>query len=377
MRYAHIIGWGKYAPAKVLSNADLAKMVDTTDEWIRDHTGISRRHVVAEHETCASISAIAAQQALDEAGIGAHQIDLIIVASTTPDNTFPSTACGVQDILGAGQAAAFDLTAACSGFIYALSMATDSIRMGTHTRALVIGAEMLTRVVDWKDRNTCVLFGDGAGAVVLQASDQPGGVLASIMHADGAGGEFLYLDKKTQFVKMNGREVYRFATRVMDKATRDVLQKVGWRPAQVDLVVPHQANLRIIDSAAKGLGIPRERFFTNIHEYGNTSAASIPIALCDAIAAGRLKTNHKAVFVGFGGGLTWGAVAVQWNARKDLPRAERAVNRAGGLLSGLRNRARKVAKRGLGKVFGATDPTLVDRVSKTAEKVKPGERTKN
>lgn len=377
MRYAHIIGWGKYAPAKVLSNADLSKIVDTTDEWIRDHTGISRRHVVAEHETCASISAMAAQQALDEAGIGAHQIDLIIVASTTPDNTFPSTACGVQDILGAGQAAAFDLTAACSGFVYALSMATDSIRMGTHTRALVIGAEMLTRIVDWKDRNTCVLFGDGAGAVVLQASDQPGGVLASIMHADGAGGEFLYLDKKSQFVKMNGREVYRFATRVMDKATRDVLQKVGWRPAQVDLVVPHQANLRIIDSAAKGLGIPRERFFTNIHEYGNTSAASIPIALCDAIAAGRLKTNHKAVFVGFGGGLTWGAVAVQWNARKDLPRAERAVNRAGGLLSGLRNRARKVAKRGLGKVFGATDPTLVDRVSKTAEKVKPGERTKN
>lgn len=374
MRYAHIIGWGKYAPAKVLSNADLSKLVDTTDEWIRDHTGIARRHMVAEHETCASIAAVAAQQALDVAGIGAHQLDLIIVASTTPDNSFPSTACGVQDILGAGHAAAFDLTAACSGFVYGLSMAADSIRMGTHTRALVIGAEMLTRIVDWKDRNTCVLFGDGAGAVVMQASEQPGGVLASVMHADGAGGDYLFLDKKTRHIKMNGREVYRFATRVMDKATKDVLQKVGWRAAQVDLVVPHQANLRIIDSAAKGLGIPRERFFTNIHEYGNTSAASIPIALCDAIAAGKVKTNNKLVFVGFGGGLTWGAVAVQWNARKELPRAERAANRAGGLLSGLRNRARKLARRGVDKVFGTTDPTLADRVSKTAEQVKPTQK---
>ncbi len=347
MRYAHIVGWGKCVPEKIITNDDLAKTVDTSDEWIRNMTGIRQRRISNDKETTAVLSTNAAMEALDMAGVTAAQLDIIIVATVTPDFMFPSTAALVQDALGADNAGAYDLSAACAGFLYGLSQAADSIRAGSISTALVIGAERLSSIVDWKDRNTCVLFGDGAGAVVLKASDQPGGVLSTLLRADGSGGPALYLRRKDgEALQMNGREVFRFATRVIDKSVREVMRRAGWTADQVDILVPHQANLRIIEAASRALAMPMDKWFTNMDKYGNTSAASIPIALCEAVAAGRLKPNDRVVMVGFGGGLTWSAAAVQWLVTaKPQTRGQRVLSRVGYGAAAFRSRARRIFRR--------------------------------
>lgn len=324
--YAHIVGWGKYVPEKIITNDDIAKVMDTTDEWIRSRTGIEQRRFAGPHETTASMSIAAAKVALDRARVTPSAIDLIIVATLTPEHIFPSTASLVQDALGATHAGAFDLSAACSGFIYGLSMGSNAIQAGAAKVVLVIGAETLSRVLDDQDRTTYPLFGDGAGAVVLQAFPTPGGVLAYKLGSDGSGGEYLNIpaggskqptsqytiDNRLHYVKMNGREVYRFATRVMGKVAKEACEQAGVPLDEIDLFIPHQANVRIIQSASKYLGISDDKVFTNLERYGNTSAASIPIALCEAIEEGRINTNDKIVMVGFGAGLTWGAAVVKW-----------------------------------------------------------------
>ena len=336
-KYAHIIGWGKYAPPNILTNHDLAKTVDTSDAWIREMTGIQERHIASSKESTAQMAIAAARHAIESANIRPSEIDLIIVATATPEYAFPATACLVQDALGAAHAGAFDLEAGCSGFVYALATASGMIRSEMYNTILVIGAETLSRIVDWKDRATCVLFGDGAGAVVLRANETPGGVLASVLGADGSGGELLIVPgggakhpagpdtvlSKQHFVKMNGREVYRFATRVMASAAKQVVERAGWSLEQIDLFIPHQANARIIDSAAKSLNLPPDKVFVNLEHYGNTSAASIPIAMCEAIDLGKIKAGDHVVMVGFGAGLTWAACAIQWTARKPGPPALR------------------------------------------------------
>jgi 3-oxoacyl-[acyl-carrier-protein] synthase-3 len=326
-RWAQISGWGMYVPERVLTNDDLARVVDTTDEWIVSRTGIRERHVVSdERETTATMAVRAARAALLVANLAPNQIDLVIVATTMPDHPFPATACLVQDALGAARAGAFDLSAACSGFIYGLSMASGLIRSGGANHVLVIGSETLSRLLDWTDRNTCVLFGDGAGAVVLSATTERCGVLATELGSDGSGGELLIvraggsrapashetISRGDHFLKMNGREVFRFAATIMPKAAEAVVRKAGWQLADLSLVIPHQANIRIIESSIKRLGLPTEKFFVNLDRYGNTSAASIPIALCEAATQGRVHPGDKLVLVGFGAGLTWAAAAIEW-----------------------------------------------------------------
>ncbi len=327
MPYAHITGWGMAVPHKVLTNEDLSKMVETSDEWIRERTGIRERRIAAEGESTASLGAEAAFKALSIAGLLPTQLDLIICSTSTPEHIFPATACLIQDKLGASNAGAFDLLAACSGFIYALNMGAQSIRSGAVKSVLVIGSETLSRFTNYQDRNTCVLFGDGAGAFVLQASEKPGGVMGSVLHSDGSGGDFLSipaggsqhpasdltLHTGMHFIHMDGKEVFRFATRVMAQATLEATEKSGWKPADLNLIVPHQANLRIIEAAARGLKMPIEKFYINLERYGNTSTASIPIAVVEAIQTGKLKAGDKVVFVGFGAGLTWGALAAEWS----------------------------------------------------------------
>jgi 3-oxoacyl-[acyl-carrier-protein] synthase-3 len=326
-RYAHIVGWGKYLPTKVLTNEDLAKSVDTSDGWIRERTGIAQRYI-ATKETTASMALYAAQDALEVADVSPTEIDLVVVATATPEHPFPATACLVQDQLGAENAGAFDLEAGCSGFVYGLAVASGMIRSSLYDTVLVVGAETLSRVVDWKDRATCVLFGDGAGAVVLRASEQRGGILSTVLGSDGSGGELLEvpaggskypasLDTVTSnmhTIKMNGREVYRFATRVMADAAKQVIARANLPLEEVDLLIPHQANVRIIDYAAKALKLPPEKVFVNLERYGNTSAASIPIALTEAIEAKRINPGDHIVFVGFGAGLTWAACAIEWTS---------------------------------------------------------------
>jgi 3-oxoacyl-[acyl-carrier-protein] synthase III len=327
-RYAHITGWGMSVPPNILTNEDLAKMVDTNEEWIFSHTGIRERHIAGPRDTTASLAFEAAARALSVAGVPARHIGLIIVATSLPEYYMPSTACIVQDQLGASRAAAFDILAACSGFVYALSVASQMIISGAYDNALVIGSETLSRLIDWNDRSTCVLFGDGAGAVVLQASEKPGGVLSIAMHADGSGGDLLIvpaggsrlpasletIEDNKHTIVMNGREVYRFATRVMVSSTLEVIEKAGLSLDDIRLVVPHQANRRIIESAAKSLELPMDRFFVNIDRYGNTSAASIPIALCEAINARLIHPGDHIVLVAFGAGLTWASSVVKWVA---------------------------------------------------------------
>jgi 3-oxoacyl-[acyl-carrier-protein] synthase III len=325
-KYAHVVGWGMYVPEQVVTNADLAKRVETSDEWIRTRTGIRERRVASDRDTTASMAIQAAREALDRARLTPASVGLIIVATATPEYIFPATACLVQNALGATHAGSFDLSAGCSGFIYALAMASAAIRSGSNDVALVIGSETLSRVVDWSDRNTCVLFGDGAGAILLQASEEPGGVLSTILGSDGSGGDHLMIpsggskspitveaiQSGQNLIKMNGREVFRFATRVMGRAAREACDKANLDVGEIDLFVPHQANIRIINSAARHLKISDDKVFVNLHKYGNTSAASIPIALCEAIGAGRIKRNDNLVLVGFGAGLTWGASVLQW-----------------------------------------------------------------
>lgn len=326
MPFAHITGWGVSVPEPILTNDDIAKMVDTNDEWIRDRTGIRERHIAREDQFTSTLAIEAAIKALQVANLAPTELDLIIVTSSSPEYIFPATACLVQDQIGATKAGAFDLLAACSGFIYAVNMAAQSIRSGSIKNALVIGSETLSRFVNWKDRNTCILFGDGAGAFVLQASDQPGGVLSAVMHSDGSGADSLTLlgggarhpateltvHEGKHFVQMDGKAVFRFATRVMGAATKEALELAGLTTADVDWVIPHQANFRIVETAAKYLKMPMDKFVVNVDRYGNTSTASIPIATVEAIEKGRLKSGNKVVFVGFGAGLTWGALAAEW-----------------------------------------------------------------
>ncbi len=319
--YAHIVGWGMAVPENIMTNDDLAAIVETDNEWIVSRTGIRERRIATEKESTSTLAHRAALRSLEEANILPGDIDLIIVATSTPEHAFPSTASVVQDWLGASKAGAFDLAAACSGFVYALNMAADSIKSGSIETALVIGAETMSRVLDWQDRSTCILFGDGAGAVVLQASQEHGGILSSILRSDGAGADLLAIPTtnianlnghKAQKMHMAGREVFKFATRVVDDSVRQAIDRAGIEIKDVNLVVPHQANQRILASAAKKLGIDIDMFVSNLDRYGNTSAASIPIALCEAIEDKRVKKDDYLVFVGFGGGLTWASMVIKW-----------------------------------------------------------------
>jgi 3-oxoacyl-[acyl-carrier-protein] synthase-3 len=328
LRYAHVIGWGKYLPAGVRTNGDIARMVDTTDEWIVTRTGIRERRIAAEDESTATLALAAARAALATTELDPDDLDLIIVASASPEHIFPATACLVQDALGAVNAGAFDLSAACSGWIYGVSLAAQAIATGSIEHAMIIGAETLSRIVNWQDRTTCILFGDGAGAIILGPSDQPGGVLSSVLGADGSGGDTLSIPAGgsrlpasaetvrdgLHMIHMDGRKVFRFATRVMRQAALEAVEKAGLSMDDVTLLIPHQANSRIIESAAKGLDLPPERVFVNLDRYGNTSSASIPIALCEALEEGRVKPGDLLVGVGFGAGLTWGATAIRWMA---------------------------------------------------------------
>ena len=334
MPYAHITGWGMAVPETVLTNDDLARRVDTNDQWIRERTGIRERHVARDHEFASGLGVEAAARALAVANLRPTDIDLIICSTSSPEYIFPATACLIQDQLGATKAGAFDLLAACTGFIFAVNMAAQSIRSGSIKNALVIGTETLSRFVDWKDRSTCILFGDGAGAFVLQASEQPGGVLSAVMHSDGSGGDLLSLpgggshfpanqgtlEDGKHYIHMDGREVFRFATRVMGQAAREVLERAGLTTEDVQWIIPHQANYRIIETAARYLKLPLDRFVINVDRYGNTSTASIPIATVEALQKGQIKNGDNVVFVGFGAGLTWGALAAQWTGPLPLER---------------------------------------------------------
>jgi 3-oxoacyl-[acyl-carrier-protein] synthase-3 len=332
LRYAHIIGWGMEVPSQVLSNSDLEAIVDTSDDWIMSRTGIKERRIAEQRETTTSLATRAAQKALNVADVLPSEIDLIIVATSTPEHAFPSTASLVQDLLGASNAGAYDLSAACSGFVYGLDMATNKIRTGSINTALVIGAETLSRVVDWADRGTCILFGDGAGAVVLHGSDVPGGILNSVLRSDGSGWDLLTLptvssrdtylqdgSHEMHRIYMDGKGVFRFATRIIGDSIKTALQDVGLTPDDLTLVIPHQANQRIIDHAAKSLKIPEDRVYSNVVRYGNTSAASIPIALAEAVDEGRVKPGDIIAFVGFGGGLSWGTTIIEWSAVPSKP----------------------------------------------------------
>jgi 3-oxoacyl-[acyl-carrier-protein] synthase-3 len=314
-------------PDRVLTNQELSQIIDSNDEWIVSHTGICERRIAADDETTATLATDAAIKALKVAHLKPAELELIIVSTSSPEHLFPATACLVQDQIGAPKAGAFDLSAACSGFIFALNMAAQAIRSGAVSNALVIGSETLSRLVNWKDRNTCILFGDGAGAFVLQASDIPGGVLSSVMRSDGSGGDLLSvpaggsrmptsldtLRDGLHFIQMNGREVFRFATRVMAQASHEAVDMAQLTMDDIQLIVPHQANRRIIEAAARGLDVSMDRIAMNIDRYGNTSTASIPIATVEAIEKGRLQAGDNVLFVGFGAGLTWGAAVVQWS----------------------------------------------------------------
>jgi 3-oxoacyl-[acyl-carrier-protein] synthase-3 len=335
MRYAHITGWGVAIPPKVLTNDDIAQMVDTNDEWIRSRTGIEERHIAGPEESTATLAAEAALEALEVANIIPADVDLIIVSTSSPEHLFPATAALVQDQIGAVKAGAFDLSAACTGFILAMNMGAQAIRTGSIQTALIIGSETLSRLTNWEDRGTCILFGDGAGAFVLQGSDRPGGLLSSVMRSDGSGGDLLSVpaggskypaseqtvQEGLHFMQMNGREVFRFATRVMAQATREAANQAEFPLEEVDWIVPHQANRRIIETAARNLKLPLDQFVINLERFGNTSTASIPLATVEAIEDGRISVGDKIIFVGFGAGLTWGAVGVEWSGPLTEPEA--------------------------------------------------------
>ncbi|HKQ23856.1 MAG TPA: beta-ketoacyl-ACP synthase III [Burkholderiales bacterium] len=316
---SRIIGTGSHLPEKVLTNADLEKIVDTSDEWIRTRTGIRSRHIAAEGELTSDLALPAAQKALKSAGVAAGDIDMIIVATTTPDMIFPSTACILQSRLGIAGCPAFDLQAVCSGFVYALVTADLFIRDGQAKKILVVGAEVYSRILDWNDRGTCVLFGDGAGAVVLAASDVPG-ILATRLHADGSHKDQLSVPGSVcggkvwgrPFVHMDGGAVYRFAVRVFEEVAHEVLDLAGLKVSDLDWFVPHQANIRIMEATARRLGLPVEKVIATVDHHGNTSAASIPLALDEAVRDGRIRPGQTLLLEGVGGGFTWGAVLLRW-----------------------------------------------------------------
>lgn len=328
-RFVEITGWGKYLPARIMPNSELAEMVDTTDEWIQARTGIRERRIAAPEETTCSLSVNAARVALDRAGVRPEDLDLIIVATCTPDYAnMPATASLVQNALGAPRSGAFDLNAVCSGFVYALATGSQFILSGAHKKVLVIGADVFTRILDWTDRSTCVLFGDGAGAVVLQASDKPGGLLSFVLGSDGSGACNLFVPaggsrqptsaetvaERGHYVKMQGREVFKFATRVMPESVVQALEAANLTLDDMDLLIPHQANTRIIDHAVRRLKVPEGAVFSDVDKYGNTSAASVVVALCEAIEQGLVHTGSRIVMSGFGAGLTWGSAVWKWQA---------------------------------------------------------------
>jgi 3-oxoacyl-[acyl-carrier-protein] synthase-3 len=324
---ARVAGWGKALPQHVLTNAQLEEMVDTSDDWIRSRTGIRERRIAGPDESTLTLAVEAGRRTLEVAGVGPDAVDLVIVCTFSPEfGGMPSTASLVQDALGASRAGAFDLNAACSGFIYGLAMAQGTIAAGAHKTVLVVGAETMSRLLDWSDRSTCVLFGDGAGAVLLQAASGPDGLLSCVLGSDGSGGELLWIPgggsrlpaspetvgTSQHAIRMNGKEVYKFAVTVAPRAALEAVERAGLTVEDVDLFIPHQANVRIILSAADTLGIPPQRTFVNVDRYGNTSAASIPIALCEAVESGRVTPGANVLLAGFGGGLTWGAAVLRW-----------------------------------------------------------------
>ena len=319
MQYAKILGTGSYLPSNRVSNEDLAKFVDTSDEWIYTRTGIKNRHIAADDEKTSDLAVQAAKAALADAGVEASEIDLIIVATATPDMQFPATATMVQHKLGVGGCPAFDVQAVCAGFMYAISTANAYIKSGMSKKALVIGAEVFSRIMDWNDRTTCVLFGDGAGAVVLGASDEPG-IIHSKLQADGTYLDMLKVPAQmangeivgSPFLKMDGQAVFKFAVKTLAQAAEDVLHEAGMSADEVDWLVPHQANKRIIDSTAKHLGISMDRVVLTVQDHGNTSAASIPLAMDTAIKAGQIKRGQTLMLEGIGGGFAWGAVLVKY-----------------------------------------------------------------
>jgi 3-oxoacyl-[acyl-carrier-protein] synthase III len=325
-RTCSISGVGAYVPARVLTNADLEKMVDTSDDWITTRTGIKERHIAAENEFTSDLAAEAARRAMKMAGVAADQIDLIIVATITPDMPFPSTACLVQHKLGAQRAAAFDLEAACSGFIYALEIGQQFIMSRTYETVLVIGAEKLSAITDWTDRNTCVLFGDGAGAAILQNRQGAHGLLTAVMGADGSKADLLFmpgggsrcpatvesLNARQHYLRMEGKETFKNAVQAMQTAATEALRRCEINISQIKLIIPHQANRRIIDAVGDRLGAKPEQMFVNVNKFGNTSAASVGIALDEAVASGKVQRGDLILLVVFGAGLTWGAAVIEW-----------------------------------------------------------------
>lgn len=323
MENAKIIGFGLYTPKNLVENERLQEFLETSDEWIRSRTGIERRYISLDENT-SDLAVEASKKALNQAGLSAEEIDLIIVATVTPDNFTPSTACIVQDKLGAKNAWAFDINAACTGFIYALKLGRSLIRSGEAKNALIIGAETLSKALNWEDRGSCVLFGDGAGAIVLTSTEEECGIKCVNVKSDGSKGDSLVIqglplnspfkdgrEVSKNYINMNGREIFKFATKVMEESIVEILEKENIKIEDISAIIPHQANLRIIDYVVKRLGIPREKFVTNLQNYGNTSGASIPIALCESINEGNLKKGDNIIMVGFGGGLTWGAALIK------------------------------------------------------------------
>lgn len=325
MKKVGIIGVGEYLPHKVLTNADLEKIVDTSDEWITTRTGIKERRLASQHEAASDLATFAARHALKDSGTKPQDLDLIIVATITPDMQFPATSCFVQARLGAKHAVCFDISAACAGFVYAIVVAQQFIVQGTYRNALVIGAEVLSSITDWQDRNTCVLFGDGAGAAVL-SEVKSGGILSVYLGTDGLSADLLMLpgggsrnpashktiDNHMHYIKMRGNELFKLAVKLMSEAATVALKRAGLKCADVDLVIPHQANVRILMATAKKLGLPKEKIYLNIKEYGNMSSASTATALCEAVKSGRIKKGDIVLLDAFGAGLVWGACVIKW-----------------------------------------------------------------
>ena len=326
MPSAHITGTGSSLPDRVMTNHDLEKLVDTSDEWIVTRTGIRERRIAGEDERLSTFAIRASQAALDMAGVPASKIDMIICATVTPDMPIPATACYIQQALGAPRCAAFDMQAGCSGFIYALTIAKQFVINGRYEHVLVIGAELLSKYLDWTDRTTCVIFADGAGAVLVSAGDPPRGILATSLHTDGSMADYITLPgggsayptsertlrERMHFIKMRGNETFKIAVRAIEEVSRDVIRAAGLQESDIDLFIPHQANVRIIDAVAQRLTIDPAKIYMNIERVGNTSAASIPIALDEAVRGGRVKPGNLLLFTAFGAGLTWGASAVRW-----------------------------------------------------------------
>ncbi len=326
MPIAKIISTGSYAPEKVVTNHDLEKIVDTTDKWIIERTGINERRIATEGETTSDLAYKASVTAIERAGINAESIDLILLATFTGDMPMPATACLLQSMLKAKSAAAFDISAACSGFLYGLSIADAYIRAGTFKRILLVGAEVLSKFTDWRDRNTCVLFGDGAGAAIIEASDGDNGLLSVDIHSNGDMASLLYMpgggsknppsretnDNSMHYIKMKGNETFRFAVRTLEKLVVDALDKAGIDSSELSLLIPHQANMRIISATASRLGLDMSKVMVNLTKYGNTSAASVPIALDEALMEGRIKDNDYVLLEAFGGGITWASALMKW-----------------------------------------------------------------